>query len=235
MFKQDSPFIILNNSVKSPSLPYTPLLSIDSNHFVSTPYEQLDSLTDELIYIADGGIDFVSKEIISNNNVYWVGDHDSTKNLTLLNMIPDKNMYHLDTKKDYSDFGKILDILVSDNQSYFIQIYNGLYGERSHETSNIHEACFFIDSIYKKFNLTSTIYFHPSIIITNQMVQIDIPQHSSFSIIPTSSYPTDVKIQGALYEGDFRLNRPSMGTRNIAYQNLCISPKNNDTIMIILE
>ena len=226
-------FVILNNqTLHKNHLDYSPIIYVSDTKSIG----DFNKITGSKVFIADGGINFIQEDLLVSNQLYWVGDKDSTTNYSLLDKIPASNISDLNTDKDYSDFGKVLDIIYSHKQSCFIEVYNGLFGEKSHELSNIHDACFFVDNLFKHQNLSSTVFFYPSIIITNDSLRVDMPSGSSFSIIPTSSVSTDVKIEGAYYEGEFSLVRPSMGTRNISTsKDLCISSINHSSIMIVLD
>lgn len=224
-----SKIIVLNNLFSCLSSPFGNSLNVCGLDI----HQDCMGIKNKDVYLVDGGINFVSKEFIENNNCYWVGDRDSIKNLSTLKMIRQEKIIYLNQDKNYSDFAKVLDICLDDPVSFY-EIYNGLGGEKAHEISNILEASSFINEVEKRFKKKTTIIFHPSIILTNDKLKLNLTGESKFSIIPMGFYPRKVKIENAAYQGNFLITRASMGTSNKSSINpLVIEPEG--VIMFVIE
>ncbi len=192
--------------------------------FNPVPVEQ------KMLYFVDGGFRHFKKKwqdlkleklktgLEQIPRIHWIGDADSMDS-ELHEFLHDNpssgNVIKttFDPIKDFSDFAAALDHIHYNckGQRVFLEIFNGLGGRRDHEFINILEA----NRFAQQHQCACTIVFHPSVVVTNTPVDLHLARNSLFSII-TFGKPAQVLIEGALYEGDILLQRPSHGLSNVA-------------------
>ena len=201
---------------------------------LSTDKEKTYPLFDKFkrLYVVDGGYRNYLKLKVSSEETFFVGDNDSAKINDKQRKTFQKSVL-LEPLKDLSDFAFSLEHLKQDTkseESLFIEVFSGLYGNKSHELVNIFEAKNFLESFHKKI----VFIFHPKLILTNRSLTLEKMKNKSFSIIGFKKNTT-VSIHGqCLYNGQFCLERPSHGLNNKSYAyRIEIRPKNN-TLLIVL-
>lgn len=192
------------------------------------------------LYVVDGGLNYVLKNKINFNKLIWVGDRDSLnsnsmklikrKSLLLSNNFIEITEYNLNKDKNYSDFAKLLDIILleSKENQVFLEIFYGLGGRKDHEISNILEVERFISLLPEG----GICYFHGGVIISSVSFEMSKTNKMKFSVFGKNEI-CNVKILGAEYSGQILLERPSHGLSNKAkLSRIQINPQDKSLISI---
>jgi len=180
----------------------------------------------ELLYVADGGLNYVIQKKIKYQKIIWAGDYDSLtisskkylEKYSLSNKNnPSKNFsieeIPLNKNKNFNDFSVLLDSISSLNlnDSIFIEIFYGLGGRKDHEVANILEAERFISNL----PFGGICYFHGGVIISSKEFEIKKANKMNFSIFNKGNI-SEIEILGAIYSGCQTITRPSHGLSNKA-------------------
>ena len=186
----------------------------------------IKNIKDEILYVADGGLNHILKNKISYQKLIWVGDHDSLNNVAKKCLdkqsLSNKNWapkgpfiedFSLGKIKDYSDFAILLDMILleSKESQVFLEIFYGLGGRKDHEIANLLEAERFISLLPQG----GICYFHGGIIISSLDLELRKANKMNFSLFCKKDI-CEIEITGAEYSGHFLLERPSHGLSNKA-------------------
>lgn len=186
----------------------------------------IKNIKNEILYVADGGLNHVLKNKTSYQKLIWVGDHDSLNNVAkkYLDKQSQSNKtcspkrafiekISLGKIKDYSDFAILLDMILleSEENQVFLEIFYGLGGRKDHEIANILEAERFLSLLPHG----GICYFHGGIILSSLELEMRKVNKMNFSVFCKKN-TCEIEITGAKYSGHFLLERPSHGLSNKA-------------------
>lgn len=174
--------------------------------------------------VVDGGMRWLPRLRRLSGRVFWVGDFDSTADLSGFSFSSDIVRHVLSPEKNLSDFAAAVDSLLAElaeDEPVLFDVVGGLGGRRDHEVINLAEA----GRVAAK--RPATFVFSSSVVVTSQAISVFLPVGTVFSLM-VSQYGRSsgcVLLDGAKYSGVIELTRPSHGLSNVMIsESLRIEP-----------
>lgn len=185
------------------------------------------------IWAVDGGVTRLPAESRASGDYAFVGDGDSAGDALLQGRLP-REVTNLPVDKSVSDFGVVLDAIaegIGDDEGARVDVYFGLGGRRDHEWVNIAEAARWAGALSGR----GIVIFHPGVVVASCAFRVATRLGAEFTLVAPGARVETIRVEGARWDGNIRLERPSMGLSNKASaEEVAIWPERGAVVCFML-